>query len=456
MKPRFVPPYPAPHGTKLSLFKRFLRGWNSWIHMLFEKSYTMKLGEVRTPALDFYIANELPLVERIMVDEWRDFPKHRFLQESLDPLVGNSVFSVNGEEWREQREMIDPAFSHTALRTVFPLMSAAVDDLIMQIRKSELTSAVRIDPFMTHVAGDIIYRTLFTKVLGDKEAATIYRAFQGYQRRAQSVSMLRLYKLPTLGFQRASIDAARRIHAVFEPIVRARYDAYRAGRENTYSDILSTMLSARHPAGGAPFSFEQLMEQITFIFLAGHETSASAMTWALYILACCPDLQEVIRNEARAALKSGTLDFEALKQLPQTRNLFRETLRLYPPVSFFVREVTRPTRMRDKDLKPDAMMVVSPWLIQRNCEHWPDPHAFDPSRFDQPEMRHACQHAYMPFGKGPRICIGAGFAQQEALLVIARIVDAFTLEALPNHTPEPVSRLTLRPKHGVRLRLRLA
>jgi cytochrome P450 len=137
--------------------------------------------------------------------------------------------------------------------------------------------------------------------------------------------------------------------------------------------------------------------------------------------------------------------------LKAARDLFQETLRLYPPLGFLVREVTCPTDMRDKYLEPGSMLVVSPWLIQRNRDNFPDPHGYDPGRFDDPAQADACRHAYLPFGKGPRICVGAGFANQEALLAIVGIVRAFRLKVADGHVPEPVSRLTLRPRKPVRL-----
>ena len=133
--------------------------------------------------------------------------------------------------------------------------------------------------------------------------------------------------------------------------------------------------------------------------------------------------------------------------------MFQETLRLYPPVSFFLRAVTKPTKMRGKSMKAGAMLVISPWLIQRNSNHWKCPHAFDPERFSREEDKAACRHAFMPYGKGPRICVGAGFANQEGVLVLSAILRAFRIDALADDKPEPVSRLTLRPKNGARVML---
>ncbi len=176
------------------------------------------------------------------------------------------------------------------------------------------------------------------------------------------------------------------------------------------------------------------------------------MTWSLYLLAACPDVQDAVRREVEAAGEPGQpLRFDQLKQLPMLRNVFRETLRLYPPVSFLLREVTCPTRMRDKDMRPGSMLIVSPWLIQRNPDNWEAPHSFDPDRFDTAAGKAACRHAYLPFGKGPRICVGAGFAQQEALIVLSSLIRAFSFETAEGRTPEPISRLTLRAENGVHL-----
>lgn len=443
----FTPPYPVPQRSKAKAFKRFLTSWNSWIHVLFEKSYTMKMGEVRLPKLDFFIANDLSIVDEVMDDRQRTYPKHEFLQELLEPLIGNSVFSANGEDWDHQRTMVNPAFAHTGLKGSFPVMKAAVDDLVSGMLKSDLSRPVAIEPLMTHVAADIIFRTLFSLELDAEGAHRIYKAFHNFQRHIQPGAILRLYGLPMFGFKTRATRAARHIHEVFEPAVRIRYDAYHEKGDAGPPDILRALLVARHPETGASFDFQQIINQVSTVFLAGHETSASALSWALYLLAECPHLQDAVINEIGAE----PISFEMLKGGVTLRNIFRETLRLYPPVSFFLRAVTRPTEMRGKKMRPGAMIAISPWLIQRNKDNFPCPHAFDPGRFADPEQGEACRNAYLPFGKGPRMCIGAGFANQEAMLVLGSVVQAFRLSYPEGAKPQPVSRLTLRSEKGISL-----
>ncbi|SEI92911.1 Cytochrome P450 [Sphingomonas sp. OV641] len=446
----FVPPFPDPHSKKSSLFWRFVRGWNSWIHVLFDKSYTMKMGEIRTPGLHMYIANELPLVKRIM-SNWREFPKHHLLVRTLEPAIGNSVFSANGDDWATQREMINPAFQQAALARTLPMMRDAADALVSRIGDLDLSHPINIDPLMTHVAADVIFRTLFSQALGDADARRIHHAFNRFQRHAQSASMLRFYRMPTFGFVGRSRRAAEDIHSVFASIVQQRLDAYRAGGDRGPDDILASLMEARHPQTGQPFSFTDLMGQVSTIFLAGHETSASALSWALYCLAGDPETQRIGREEVLSVAENRPIAAESLRRMPVIRNVFRETLRLYPPVAFMPREVSCPSQMRDKQLETGAMIVVSPWLIQRNPEHWPCPHAFHPARFDDPSAKAKSREAWLPFGAGPRICVGAGFATQEAIVVLATLLRAFTIDPAPGAVPEPVARLTLRPKRGIKL-----
>jgi cytochrome P450 len=452
MRTPFTPPYPAPLRTKISLASRFLRAWESWIHVLFERVYTMKIGELKTPKLDIYIANERSIVARVMEDETVDFPKHELQRALLDPLIGDSVFSANGEDWKHQREMINPAFAHTALGRAFPVMRDAVDDMIARIRSEAASgAAVHVDPHTTHVAADIIFRTLFSTKLNAREADQIYHAFHEFQRHAQSSALLQIYGLPLFGYRRRARRAAAAIHATFAPLVRERFDAFHHRGIAEHEDILQSLLAARHPVTGEPFSCDDLIEQISLIFMAGHETAASVMSWALYLMSESPELQDEMRAETEARCGDGPIEAGTLRQLELVRNVFRETLRLYPPISFLPRMVTKPTTILRKKLEAGAMLVISPWIIQRSGKVWKCPHQFDPDRFARPEEQDACKHAYLPFGRGPRICVGAGFAQQEAMLVLATVVRNFSLVCPPGRAPEPVSRLTLRAKHGVHL-----
>ncbi|MGE4322818.1 MAG: cytochrome P450 [Sphingobium sp.] len=449
-EPPFIPPFPQPTRNKRTMMRRFFIGWHSWIHVLFEKSYTMKMGEVRGRGGTMYIANELSLVDRILKGGTA-FPKHRDLVRSLDPLIGNSVFSANGEDWENQRAMVNPAFAHTALTKSMPLMVAAADAFLERVDKADRRRPINIDPMMTHVAADIIFRTLFSQTLDAGRSAIIHQAFGRFQRLAHSAAMLGLYGLPSRWFEKRSARPAQAIRDVFRPVVEGRFAAFHRGEEGQPRDILQSLIEARHPETGEHFTLKQVMDQVATIFLAGHETSASTMTWALYLIAECAHIQDRIREEVARVAGEAPLTAAMLKDMPVVRNVFKEALRLYPPLAFFPREVPCPMQMRDKQLEPGAMLVVAPWITQRNEENWACPHAFDPDRFDNPANAEMARQAWFPFSRGPRVCIGAGFAQQEVMTVIASTVRAHRLSVQPGYKPQPISRLTVRPRRGMML-----
>jgi cytochrome P450 len=449
----FTPPWPQPLLRKPGLWRRFFLGWHSWVHTLFAGAYTMKLGQTRLPRFSVFMVNEPALVRRVLGAGGDDFPKHGLLSDMLGALVGSSVFSANGAAWRRQRAMVNPAFAHTNLARAFPVMLAASQDLVVRMRGLAGQGAVvAIDPLMTHVTADIIFRTLFSVPLGQQDALAIHRAFERYQRHAQRSAVLGLYRLPRLGFAWRAARAARAIRAVFEPLVAARLAAssgQAAGQAAGQADILDALIAARDAETGEGFSARELVDQIAVLFLAGHETSASALGWALYLLAACPPWQARVRAEVMECVEGGGLDPVRLKGCEALRNVFRETLRLYPPVSFLPRASARAVTLRDKAVSPRDLLIVAPWLIHRNPELWSCPHAFDPDRFTREEE--AVRGAFLPFGQGARLCVGAGFAMQEAMVVLAQVLRHVRLE--PAGEPEVVSRLTLRARGGIHLRL---
>lgn len=458
-KEMFTPPFPKPFKIKLGAVARLIIGAGSWIHTLYEKSYTMILGEIKLPGIGYFIANDPDLIDHILKKKPEDFPKHRFLEDMLRPLIGQSMFATNGAVWEAQRKMVAPSYAHTQSARSFDLMQDATLDLCHAIDALAKTGQERvsIDPFMTHITADIICRTMLSKPMTLEQSLDLFDAAAKYQSQSQCYLILRFHSVPGAGFwyNRAK-KTAKRIHTIFKPDVEKRYNKL---KENDFQlvedpqDILDSLLNARHPETGDPFDVQDLLDQISLIFLAGHETSASALSWTLYLIASCPHLQERLHIEIDTVFgDANTLNLNSLKDMHHLRNTFSESLRLYPPISFFMREVARAMKIRNKEMNPGDIITVSPWLIQRNEKYWPCPHSFDPDRFDDPEQAQAQKCAYMPFGKGPRICLGKGFAQQEAMIVLAHILRRFEI-TIPKgeKAPEPVNRLTTRPKKAIRL-----
>ena len=454
--PPFCPAYPTPRQHKASGLLMFFSARRSWLDALYERSYRMQMGEVHLPGLDLYMVNEPTLVRQVLTNAGDNFPKSALLGEALQPLLGESIFTTNGAQWQRQREMMDPAFAQARLNVAFPVMREATDAMLMRLAALPDGAEHDLEVEMTHVTADIIFRTIFSEPMAGPDAHRVFDAFSRFQAQVPRLMLPSLFGKRWLRWPWdawRSRRAAREIRGLLEKLVRPRYEAHHAGCPATRQDILASFLDARDPDSGEPFSFEALVDQVAMLFLAGHETSASALTWATHLLAQAPDVQARVHTEVTAQLGTRAPELGDMKALPLTRNVFRETLRLFPPVGFMARQTSLGCPMRKKQVPAGATVVVAPWLIHRHRDLWPEPDAFNPDRYDGDASREALKQAYLPFGMGPRVCMGAAFALQEATLILAQLVRRYRLEAVPGHVPQPVGRLTIRSANGVRLRL---
>jgi cytochrome P450 len=450
------PVYPSPQPYTANVLRRLRRGLVSWFALLNEWDFRVPLGQITVMGRPLFLVNDPPLVRQVLVDEVERFPKHPLTLWLLEPLIGHAIFSVNGEEWARQRRLVDQAFQVAQLRRVVPQMQGAVEALLQRLEHGG-ESPVDMEAEMTLVTADVIVRTILSRPLEAAEAADILRAFQRYQRRAGQALVLRLLQLPAPLLQRYLARHARTIRSWIAAVIEERLAA--APEVDQPRDLLQALLEAEDPETDSRFSAEELVDQVCFLFLAGHETSASALGMACYLLARFPEAQQRLRAEVQAVLagQERPLGFDDLRLLPYGTALFNETLRLYPPVSFFIREATADGALAESRCPMGALLTLSPWVIQRHEQHWSDPNAFRPERFlagsATAEERAWARDAWLPFGLGPRKCPGAAFALQEALLVLAELVRRHRLLPEPGHTPDLVGRLTLRSRNGIRLRL---
>ncbi|MBM5808457.1 MAG: cytochrome P450 [Cyanobacteria bacterium M_surface_9_m1_291] len=470
------PVYPRPAPYKKHFFWRLLKGLHSWFGLLSDVDFQIPIGSVQFLGLNLFLVNDPATVKRVMVDQVEDFPKHPYTLWILEPLIGRAIFSVNGPEWARQRRLVDQAFQVAQLRRVLPQMQGAVEAMVARLDAAIATEPVtiEIDEEMTLVTADVIVRTILSRPLEAAEAAGIFDAFARYQRRAGQALMLRFLRLPQDKLQAYLGRHARTIRGWIRDAIDARLDGAASPESLAPQDLLQALIDARDPETGEAFSREELLDQVCFLFLAGHETSASSLGMAVYLLSCFPEAQARLRAElqellgAQAGAPEGTsadapgcsdrpLTFEDLRQLPYAAAVFNETLRLYPPVSFFIRESQQEGELVDRRCPMRSLVTISPWVIQRQDGQWPQPHAFDPDRFftdPSAQNRQLARDVWLPFGLGPRKCPGAAFALQEAQLVLAELVRRYELLPADGPAPDLVGRLTLRSRNGIRVRLR--
>ncbi|MEL6644687.1 MAG: cytochrome P450 [Pseudomonadota bacterium] len=406
--------------------------------------FRAKMAEFRTPFFRSYLVNEPALVRTVLSDRPQDFPKSDRVGEGLRPLLGQSIFLTNGEMWARQRRIIDPAFEGGRVKDSFPAILAASEAAAERVSPG----AQEVEAVCAHAAADVIFRALFSVPIEDATAAKVYAAFRDYQRCQPLVNLGAFVPLPRWvprGYPRAAKEAALEIRGLIGEMCAQRQRKIASG--TAPEDLATKIMTTRDPETGAVLTTDEMVDQVAIFFLAGHETSASVLAWALYLLATHPEVQEQVAEEALAFASAP--GFSALSKLPVTRNAFREALRLYPPVPMMVRETTRAETFRKRDVRRGAQIVISPWHLHRHVDHWPDPDAFDPARWDRAETKVSQRDAYLPFSAGQRVCPGAGFAMTEGVVMLAAFLSRWTLSVGDRPVPRPVAHLTLRSRDGI-------
>lgn len=444
------PFHPKPHNSKAGLITTFLLKRRSWLDGLYAKSYKMRAGRVKMPGFDLFVVNDPKEVRKIMIDNVKEFPKSDMLHELLKPLLGVSIFTTNGEVWKKQRELLRPSFEMTRISKVFDLMSSAAADMMDRFRKYPDGSIVEVDEHMTFVTADVIFRTIMSSKLDEIKGKEILHAFVTFQEETARTAIRKFFCVPQwlsniLG-ENKRMKAGAIIRKSLSDIIKPRYDSY---KNDNYSDILASLLHTVDASSGERFSFEEILDQVSMLFLAGHETTASSLTWTLYCLSLDQDAQQKAYNEIISINKDGKFSISDIKEMKYLTNVFKEALRLYPPVGFFARQSKGEAKIRDKVLQKGSGVVVAPWLIHRHDDFWDAPHEFRPDRHNE----NIPKEKYMPFGLGERICIGQGFAMQEAIIILANILREFKLELKDGFVPDVVGRLTVRSANGMMIKM---
>jgi len=444
-----MPPKPTPRPEKVPLW-RYLKLFRADILSAQPaKLYRAWMAEFRTPFFRSYMINDPALIKQVLNERPDDFPKSDRIGAGLRPLLGESVFLTNGETWKRQRRIIDPSFEGGRLRETFPAMWAAGEAAVVRMHGLADGQPHDIEPETSHAAADVIFRTLFSIPIEDEVATRVFDEFRSYQRTQPILNLAAFIPGPRWMprfFKSETKQTARAIRALITGLTQKRLEAITSG--DAPDDLATKIMTTADPQSGETFTVEEMVDQVAIFFLAGHETSATALAWMLYLLALYPDWQDAVAAESDALSQ----DFSSVSKLRKTRDVFREALRLYPPVPMMVREAKCPERFRDRDVPKGAQVVLSPWHLHRHERIWDNPDGFDPDRWSTAAGKTCARDAYMPFSSGPRVCTGAGFAMIEGVLLLAMIVQAFRFEVVAGREPEPVAHLTVRAKDGMWLR----
>ncbi|MCA0926932.1 cytochrome P450 [Ruegeria profundi] len=444
------PPKPTSRSHNVSLWRYLKLFRKDLLSAQPQRLYRAWMAEFRTPFFRSYLINQPELVDTVLRQRPDDFPKSGRISEGLRPLLGESVFLTNGETWKRQRRIIDPAFEGGRLKDTFPAMLQAAQACVARLRRQS-GNVVECEEITSHAAADVIFRTLFSVPIQHEVAAQVFEKFRAYQRQQPLLNLAAFVPVPRWMprlHARNTRRNAREIRALISQMTTERAKQIAAGQAP--DDLATKIMSTPDPETGRCFDTNEMVDQVAIFFLAGHETSASALAWTLYLMALYPEWQERLFSEA-AVLDDPS--FGSLPKLKLSRDVFREALRLYPPVPMMVREASCPEQFRDREVAKSSQIIISPWHLHRHERLWDRPDDFDPTRWDTENGKTCQRKAYIPFSAGPRVCTGTGFAMVEGPLLLSMLLRNFRFELVEGRTPVPVAHLTVRSKDGIWLRL---
>jgi cytochrome P450 len=393
--------------------------------------------------------NEPGAIKHVLLDNAGNYHKTEITRRLLEPGLGRGLLTSEGETWRHHRRIMAPAFDHRSIVGYSPIMTEIALRLQSEWDARPDGAEIDVAVAMMHATLHIIARTMFSSDSGD-----IVDIVESGVHRYQAEVRPELADLLELPLWLSRLGQSRRPERIFTEFDRA-IDRLLAARERAGAaqpkDLLARLIAARDEETGGGMTAKEVRDQVVTIFMAGHETTAVALTWTWYLLSQHPAVEAKLHAELKAALDGRAPKHEDLAQLPYTRMVIEEAMRLYPPAHTLSRAAMGPDEVLGRRIPKGATVLIVPWLLHRNPKLWEQPEHFDPERFapDRATRRH--RFAYIPFGAGPRICIGAAFAMAEAMLILATLAQRYRLRLVPGFPVDPQGLITLRPRHGMRM-----
>ena len=414
------------------------------------QSITDKHGDVVSFKLlkqNMYLVNHPDLVKDMLTRKSKNYTKKTIGFKMVKVVLGESTFTGMGESWRRKRRLVQPSFHKAKIANLGNIMTDCIEEMLEEWETlCDKKEVIEITDSMMRITLKVVVKALFSTGLSDEDIQTVADVFtpllEGTNRRV-SFPIQFLYKLPTPSNAKYQgyID---KLDEIVYRIIKER----RASEEKPM-DLLQMLMDATDEETGEPLTDEELRNEAMTIFIAGHETTANAMSWLWAILSQKPEIRTKIEQEVEEVLgkrKPVAADFPNLKYCLK---VFKETMRLYPPVPILPRHVENDDVLGNYKMKGGADALFSPYLLHRHPDFWEEPEIFNPHRFDKDAQRAQHTFAYLPFGGGPRICLGNNFAMMEAVFIIAMTTQRFKLNLTPKAKIETLITLTTRPKHGV-------
>jgi cytochrome P450 len=407
---------------------------------------------LRTGPYISYMINDPEHIKYVLQDNHRNYDKNTFTNLMIKPVVGEGLLTSEGELWLQQRRLMQPAFHRQRIAELATTMTNCTAAMLDRWQKRDGQSFDVVGEMM-RLTLDIVSKTLFSRDI-ENEAPNIAHAVtlfvEHIGKRTQTLFSMPTY-VPT-SYNRRYKAAIRILDRIIYHLIQERREQ---GTEGTNSsDLLSLLLEARDEETQQGMSDKQLRDEVVTLYIAGHETTAIALSWALYLLSKHPEVERRLQQELRQVLGGRTPTIADLPNLPYNRMILDETLRLYPPAWAIARRPVQEDTIGGYTIRPNRFLFFSPYVMHRHPTHWDNPEGFDPERFAPNREAERPRYAYFPFGGGPRQCIGNIFSLTEAQLILTMIVQNYQLSLVPGHPVEPAPLVTLRPRYGIKMTLK--
>jgi unspecific monooxygenase len=435
-----VPPTPPRAPDGMTAFGRMMAMRENPIGTWGRRAYEEDIVRGRFFRRNSFVLNTPDAIKHVLVDNYENYTRTPAGIRVLRPMLGEGLLIAEGRAWKYQRRTLAPAFTPRAVGSLVPHMIAATDETIAKLQAAS-SGPVDLREAMQRMTLEIAGRTMFSFGMARHGAALRDFVMEYGMRLARPHFLDLLLPLSWPSPQDFARARFRKRWTQFVAMLMAERRAAGKNEGAPPSDLFDLMGAARDPETGEAFSDEQLGDQVATMILAGHETTAVALFWSLYLLALDPATQDQLAAEVKDVAVNGALDLERLKF---TRAVVDETMRLYPPAFLIARAAAGPDSIAGFPVKKNDVILISPWLLHRHEKLWRDPNAFIPARF-MPPAPPPDRFAYLPFGVGARVCIGAHFALVEATLALAKIIGAFRIELLDKEPVMPVGVVTTQP-----------
>ncbi|HEY1364436.1 MAG TPA: cytochrome P450 [Xanthobacteraceae bacterium] len=412
--------------------------------------YRERLYRSRVLGRDTLYVMEPELIRRVLVEGAEDFEKGEIARRALGPALGDAILTADGARWRWQRRAVASIFRHERILGFVPAMIASAARTLDRFRSYPAAAEIDIAREMMRTTFEIILSTIVAGRAGiDRDL--MERSINQYLESTSWIVALGMVRAPRWvpypGIRRTR-RARDHLHRVLDGLIE---EASRDRGER--EDLLSLLMQATDPETGRSMDEMDVRYNLLTFITAGHETTAVALTWTFYLLSLHPHVEQRVRHEIAAVTGGAPLGPEHVEALAYTRQVIQESMRLYPPAALIVRAARRDLQLDGQEVRAGTTVYVPVYAVHRHEAYWHDPDAFDPGRFEPETAQARDRYTYLPFGAGPRVCIGQAFAQLEATAVLATIVSGCRLQLRPGYLPEPRLRVTLRPAAGMPMRI---